>query len=153
MIIAGMETSKSRRATLRKLLSMGQASTQGELCRMLAERGHRTTQSTVSRDLKLIGAHRVLRDDGNFVYHLRSSAPGSFPVEMVVGVDQNEMLVVVRTRVGRAQAVGLEIDALHIPAVLGTIAGDDTVLVVPRSIAQTAELARRMRELCGLDAG
>ncbi|HET6586068.1 MAG TPA: hypothetical protein VFG69_21570 [Nannocystaceae bacterium] len=146
-----METSKSRRATLRKLLSMGQASTQGELCRMLAERGHRTTQSTVSRDLKLIGAHRILRDDGNFVYHLRSSAPGSFPTEMVVAVDHNEALVVLRTRVGRAQAVGLELDALHLPGVLGTIAGDDTVLVVPRSLTQTIELAKRLRELVGLD--
>jgi transcriptional regulator of arginine metabolism len=148
-----MESSKSRRATLRKLLSMGQASTQTELCRMLADRGHRTTQSTVSRDLKLIGAHRILRDDGNFVYHLRSSAPGSFPTEMVVGVDHNEALVVMRTRVGRAQAVGLELDGMHLPGVLGTIAGDDTVLVVPRSLTQTVELAKRLRELVGLDAG
>ena len=145
-----MESSKARRAALRKLLVMGQASTQGELCRMLAERGHRATQSTVSRDLKLLGAQRLQRDDGEQVYHLRSRAPGGFPAEMVLGVEANETMIVVRTRVGRAQAVGLELDAVGIAGILGTLAGDDTVLVIPRSVGATAELARQLRELAGL---
>jgi transcriptional regulator of arginine metabolism len=145
-----MESSKARRAALRKLLVMGQASTQGELCRMLAERGHRATQSTVSRDLKLLGAQRMTRDDGEQVYHLRSRTAAGFPAEMVTGVEHNEMLVVVRTRIGRAQAVGLELDAVGLPGVLGTLAGDDTVLVIPKSTSATVELARRLRELSGL---
>lgn len=145
-----MESSKSRRSALRKLLAMGEASTQTELCRMLAERGHRVTQSTVSRDLKLLGAHRIQRDDGELVYHLRGSTIGGFPAEMVVAVDHNEAMIVIRTRVGRAQAVGLELDALKWSSVLGTLAGDDTVLVIPKSLTQTLELARRLRELAGL---
>lgn len=145
-----MESSKARRAALRKLLVMGQASTQGELCRMLAERGHRATQSTVSRDLKLLGAQRMQRDDGEQVYHLRSRTSGGFPAEMVMAVDHNENMVVVRTRIGRAQAVGLELDAAGVAGVLGTLAGDDTVLVIPKSISGTAELARKLRELAGL---
>ncbi|MBC8067890.1 MAG: arginine repressor [Deltaproteobacteria bacterium] len=145
-----MESSKARRAALRKLLVMGQASTQVELCRMLDERGHRATQSTVSRDLKLLGAQRMQRDDGEQVYHLRSRAPGGFPAEMIVAVDANENMVVVRTRIGRAQAVGLEIDEARVPGILGTVAGDDTVLVIPKSVTGTAELARRLRELAAL---
>lgn len=148
-----MESSKSRRSALRKLLAMGQASTQDELCAMLAERGHRATQSTVSRDLKLLGAQRVQREGGEYVYHLRNTAPSGFPADMVVGVEHNEVAIVIRTRVGRAQAVGLELDALRVPGVLGTLAGDDTVLVIPRSVSQTAELARRLRELAGVGAG
>jgi transcriptional regulator of arginine metabolism len=69
---------------------------------------------------------------------------------MVVGIDHNEVAIVIRTRVGRAQAVGLELDALRVAGVLGTLAGDDTVVVIPKSIAQTVDLARRLRELVGL---
>jgi transcriptional regulator of arginine metabolism len=145
-----MEAAKARRAALRKLLAMGQASTQDELCRMLFERGHSATQSTVSRDLKLLGAQRVQREGGDYGYHLRTAAPSGFPADMVVGVEHNENAIVIRTRVGRAQAVGLELDAMRLGGVLGTIAGDDTVLVIPRSVTQTLELAKRLRELVGL---
>ncbi len=145
-----MESSKSRRSALRKLLAMGEASTQSELCRMLAERGHRATQSTVSRDLKLLGAQRIHRDDGELVYRLRGGTVAGFPGEMVTGVEHNEAMIVIRTRVGRAQAVGLELDALKWSSVLGTLAGDDTVLVIPKNTTQTVELARRLRELAGL---
>jgi transcriptional regulator of arginine metabolism len=68
---------------------------------------------------------------------------------MVLSVEHNEAMIVVKTRTGRAQAVGLDLDGLRLPQVLGTIAGDDTVIVVPRAIAHTAELARRLRELVG----
>lgn len=145
-----MESSKTRRAALRKLLAMGQASTQDELCRMLSERGHRATQSTVSRDLKLLGAQRIQREGGEYGYHLRTAAPSGFPAEMVVGIEHNETAIVIRTRVGRAQAVGLELDAMRVPGVLGTLAGDDTVLVIPRSVAHTVDLVTRLRELVGL---
>ncbi len=145
-----MSTAKQRRAALRKILQSGQASTQTELRDLLAQRELATTQSTVSRDLKLLGAQRRLREDGNFVYVLDGGGAGRFPSDMVLRVQHNEMQIVVRTRVGRAQAVGLELDALRHPDLLGTIAGDDTVLVIPSSIEKTADLARRIRELAGL---
>ncbi len=145
-----MESSKARRAALRKLLAMGQASTQDELCTLLVDRGHRATQSTVSRDLKLLGAQRVQREGGEYGYHLRAQVPSGFPVDMVVGLEHNETAIVIRTRVGRAQAVGLELDAMRVVGVLGTLAGDDTVLVIPRAVAQTMELAKRLREMIGL---
>src|SRR5688500_13419206 len=122
-----METSKARRAALRKLLVMGQASTQGELRRMLAGRGPRAPQSAVGRGPKPHGAQRMQRDDGEQVYNLRARTAGGFPAEMVRGVEHNEAVVVVRTRVGRAQAVGLELDAAGVTGILGTLAGDDTV--------------------------
>jgi transcriptional regulator of arginine metabolism len=146
-----MPTAKQRRSALRKLLSSGHRGTQEQLCADLAARGFATTQSTISRDLKLLGAQRIAAEDGTHVYGLRTSSPhGAFPADMVVGIEHNESMVVVRTRIGRAQAVGLDLDAMRHPGMLGTLAGDDTVLVIPKSITQTAELAQRLRELAGL---
>ena len=140
---------KARRAALRKLLSTGAATTQTELCEMLAQRGHRATQSTVSRDLKLLGAERRHTDDGTIVYRIPPRPRRGLSPDMVTGVEHNEIVVVVRTEIGRAQAVGLDLDALADPDILGTLAGDDTVLVIPRSITQSAALAGRLRRLIG----
>lgn len=145
-----MTETKERRKVLRQLLLAGSGgSTQAQLVGALADRGFATTQSTISRDLKLLGAERRVREDGNQVYRLEPG-PGVFPVGMVVAVEHNEVLVIVRTRVGRAPAVGLELDALGHPDVLGTIAGDDTVLVIPRSIKRVGELARALTALAEL---
>lgn len=142
-----MTETKDRRKILRQLLLAGSGgSTQAQLVGALAERGFATTQSTISRDLKLLGAERRIREDGNQVYRLEPG-PGVFPVGMVLAVEHNEVLVIVRTRVGRAPAVGLELDALGNTDILGTVAGDDTVLVIPRSIERVRELARTLAAL------
>jgi transcriptional regulator of arginine metabolism len=146
-----MTTAKTRRLVLRQLLLGGQTGTQQELCDHLADKGFAATQSTVSRDLKILGAQRVLREDGHFAYHLRGNGRGAFPADMILAIDHNETLVVVRTKIGRAQAVGLDLDDMKHGDILGTLAGDDTVLVVPRSVKDTAVLAQSLRELAGLD--
>ncbi len=145
-----MGSTQSRRAALRKLLLAAGSGSQAELRAALETRGFPSTQSTVSRDLKLLGAQRRLREDGSFVYEIPGQGRTRFPSEMVLRIDHNEGLVVVRTRIGRAPAVGIEIDAVHHPQVLGTIAGDDTVIVIPKTQRKTAELARRLHELCEL---
>ncbi len=145
-----MSAAKARRLALRQLLLGGQTGTQQELCEHLTGRGFDATQSTISRDLKLLGAQRLQRDDGEFAYHLRPASGQVFPADMLVDVEHNETMVVLRTKVGRAQAVGLDLDDLRHPDVLGTLAGDDTVLVIPRSVARTSALADDIRKLGGL---
>lgn len=140
-----------RRAALRELLASGRAATQDELCALLAERGYPATQSTVSRDLKRLGAQRSPGPEGTGVYQL--AATPRVQTGMVVAVEHNETMIVLRTEVGRAQAVGLDLDALDLPDVLGTLAGDDTVLVVPRSVSRTVELAQQLRMVVGLPEG
>lgn len=145
-----MSETRERRQVLRQLLLAGErGSSQTQLVEALAERGFATTQSTISRDLKLLGAERRVREDGTQIYRL-DPGPGVFPVGMVLAVEHNEVMLVVRTQIGRAPAVGLEIDALELDAVLGTIAGDDTVLVIPRSITQVEALAAKLTELAEL---
>ena len=67
---------------------------------------------------------------------------------MVTAVEHNEVMIVIRTLVGRAPVVGVELDALRHPDVLGTVAGDDTVLVVPASTKRMDALVNALRELC-----
>jgi transcriptional regulator of arginine metabolism len=145
-----MSSAKARRLALRQLLMAGQTGTQQELCEHLARKGYMATQSTVSRDLKLLGAERSLREDGEFAYHLQGAGGGAFAGEMILSVERNETTIVIRTKVGRAQAVGLDLDDMRHPEILGTLAGDDTVLVIPRSTRQTAALAKSLKELAGL---
>jgi transcriptional regulator of arginine metabolism len=146
-----MSETKQRRKLLRQLLLSGSGgSTQAQLATALAERGLQTTQSTISRDLKLLGAQRRTREDGSFVYRLESVGRTNFPAGMVLSVEHNESVIVVRTRVGRAPAVGIELDGLRHPEILGTIAGDDTVVVIPRSVARVGELASSLAELAEL---
>lgn len=142
-----MTSARARRAALHELLSGGKASTQTELCALLAARGHTATQSTVSRDLKRLGAQRTLGPDGEPVYRLGSRGASS---SMVVSLEHNECLIVLRTAAGRAQGVAIELDDLDHPEILGTLAGDDTVLVVPRRVAQIDALAKALREHLGV---
>jgi transcriptional regulator of arginine metabolism len=146
-----MTSAKQRRAVLQELLSGGKASTQAELCELLAARGHETTQSTISRDLKRLGAQRGMGPDGEPVYRLgAASEPRGLSRGMVVSIEHNECLVVLRTAAGRAQVVGIELDDLDHPEIIGTLAGDDTVLVVPRQVTRIKELVAALRELTGV---
>lgn len=146
-----MTSAKARRTVLQELLSGGKASTQAELCELLAARGHETTQSTISRDLKRLGAQRGMGPDGEPVYRLgAASGPRGLSPGMVVSIEHNECLIVLRTAVGRAQVVGIELDDLDRPEIIGTLAGDDTVLVVPRQVARIGELVATLRDLTGV---
>ena len=69
---------------------------------------------------------------------------------MVQEVVHNESMILMRTRIGRAQAVGFDLDAMRHPDILGTLAGDDTVLVIPRSVQRVGALAAILRELAGI---
>lgn len=142
-----MSQAKERRKTLRKLLLAGRGSSQAELCELLAARGIHTTQSTISRDLKLLGAQRRVREDGSFVYRIETDRRTEFPAHMVLAVEHNGVMIVLRTLVGRAPVVGVELDALRHPDIMGTLAGDDTVLVVPRDITRLEQLLAALREL------
>lgn len=134
------------------------------LLRALKRQGFEVTQATLSRDLRELKVLRVPSESG-FRYSEASdagaAAAGSEPgpaarlrvvaAEEVTGVEANEVGVVVRTLTGRAQGVAVYIDGLRHPHVLGTIAGDDTILVLPRTVKKTPRLASDLAELFGAD--
>lgn len=152
-------TAKARRQqAILELVRSRPVASQDELARALGDRGKGVAQSTLSRDLKELRIVRVPLGDGYRYLPAgeEPAAPASPPVlgevaaAEVVGVDGNEVAAIVRTQVGRAQGVAVYLDGLRLPEALATIAGDDTILVVPTSTRKTRALERRLRQLFGL---
>lgn len=128
--------STTRHRAIRRLLTTKRVSTQSELLGLLAEEGIVVTQATVSRDLKEIGAVRQRDRNGSLRYRIGGDAR-SDNGELARALDEYALritptggLVVVATLPGAAHVVGRAIDEATIDGIVGTVAGDDTVLVV-----------------------
>jgi len=137
---------------------------QGELVELLNERGVVATASTVSRDLTELEAVRVRHVDGSLVYAVPSEGADRTPRpadgglaaqqrlarlahELLVSADGSANLVVLRTPPGAAQFLASAVDHAGHPGILGTIAGDDTVLVIVRERAGGSAMASYFTEL------
>lgn len=146
-------TKAQRQHRIAQLLEREGVSSQGELVRLLAGQGVQATQVTVSRDLEEMGAVKVRRSGGVLVYALpEASSDRPAPElhlrrvlgEWVADVSSSGNLVVVRTPPGCAHVVGSALDRAALPEVLGTVAGDDTVLVIAAQGTKGAVLAGKL---------
>jgi transcriptional regulator of arginine metabolism len=146
---------------LKEILFEGSASTQDEIRDELERRKFSVTQSTVSRDLKRIGAIKTLDTEGRTVYRLGEdfmNAPVPTLVannmrELVTEVTSNGMIIVVHTSPGSASLVARHIDSSLSGEVLGTIAGEDTIFVAPTDIKRIlVTLAAIQRTLLGTNS-
>lgn len=117
---------------------------QEELLQALKERGHEVTQATLSRDLKQMQIAKVATSEGIYMYVLPEVAalahdkvlPHVVLPKMsggIVNIECSNVLVVVRTRPGFASSFAYDLDMCHPDAIMGTVAGDDTILVIPRA--------------------
>jgi len=157
-------TKSSRHQLIVDLLTGQEVRSQPELLDLLAGQGMRVTQATLSRDLVELDAVRVRSSSGALVYAVpaeggdrRPAAPGETAAsgqrlgrllaELLVSVDASANLVVLRTPPGAAQFLASALDKVEYPEVLGTIAGDDTVLLIGRDPAGGDALARRLLAL------
>lgn len=157
-----MKVSKHQRQhRITKLLDMQVVSNQGQLVELLAAEGIEATQATVSRDLIDLGVVKVRLPGGESTYALpelpaQQIAPQDHlrrvMGEWVVEVSASQNLVVLRTPPGSAHVVGSALDRSGLPGVLGTVAGDDTLLVVADESLGGDEMARTLAEYAGLDA-
>jgi transcriptional regulator of arginine metabolism len=125
-----------RLEALRKLLSQGLLSTQEELREKLRTMRFDVTQSTVSRDLRRVGAIKAIDPEGRTVYKLPELvdapvAPAASLRELVLDISSNGTLIVIRTTPGSASLVARRLDQARPQGILGTIAGDDTIFVAP----------------------
>jgi transcriptional regulator of arginine metabolism len=138
---------------LHQLLSGGVTGNQKQLVTALADIGVSTTQSSVSRALKKINAVKSTDELGNTIYKLPVTArghqepprPSDFFESLVHGIDHNEQLIVVHTKPGTAMTVAKFIDDRQLDLVMGTVAGDDTIMIVPKDTTFTALLADRVK--------
>jgi transcriptional regulator of arginine metabolism len=120
---------------IRRILTGGAVSSQSELVEVLGREGFEVTQATVSRDLKELGAVKVRSTRGGLTYALRSGSGEDAGLGRILAEFGNEILpsgnlVVIKTPPGAAQVVAGALDRSALEGVLGTVAGDDTVLVV-----------------------
>jgi|TARA_B100001105_G_scaffold52528_2_gene39753 transcriptional regulator of arginine metabolism len=152
-------TNKSQRQHLiERLLADRSVGDHGELVELLALEGVEASQASVSRDLDELGAVK-LRAGGRTVYAIPEIATQrSIPLETlrrvcgdwVVGAEHSENLVVLTTPPGSAHVVASAIDRSDSSDVIGTVAGDDTILVVAARHTSGEAVAKRFRELAGL---
>ena len=140
---------------IRRLIVERAVESQDQLVRLLARKGHRVTQATVSRDLAAVGVAKEATPGGGERYTLTDAGGAATPNgrlrhmlrEFVVEIGHSRNMVVLKTPPGSAQAVASTLDRESPPAVLGTVAGDDTILVVTRTDNGGAALARRLEAL------
>ncbi len=154
-------TKHQRQHRVAQLLEQGPVASQAQLVELLAAQGIEATQTTVSRDLDELGAVKVRLPGGDTAYALpelpvQQIAPSDHLRrvlgEWVVELASSENLVVLRTPPGCAHVVGSALDRSGLPDVIGTVAGDDTVIVVVAEGRSGRALADRLASLPGLAA-
>src|SRR5919199_274099 len=135
-----MANKRERQLTIRELIDSRPVESQEELRRLLRQRGWDVTQSTLSRDLREMRVARIPTPEGGVRYAVTDTAGGDgrAPLETLLpqlftDIDGVGELIVLHTVTGGAQPIGVALDAEEWPEVLGTVAGDDTVLIICRS--------------------
>ncbi|HEY7288875.1 MAG TPA: hypothetical protein VH583_03485 [Vicinamibacterales bacterium] len=142
-----------RQATLLELIDREPLHTQEALRRRLHQRGFDATQATISRDIKDLG---LVKRSGDGAYQ-RPGVEATNPQTAIAAleratseflrrVERVQQLVVIRTGVGQAQPLALALDRAQLPETVGTIAGDDTILVVARGARGAAALVKRLKD-------
>lgn len=145
-----MSSVTARRAKAISLIKAGLIHSQSDLVKHLKKAGFPVTQATASRDLEEIGAVRGRNSAGDSVYRISDTDDESIsrtmpvPSDLMISVESSGNLAVVRTPPGGAQLLASSLDHSGISEIIGTIAGDDTVLVVSRKATGGAQLAREL---------
>ena len=142
-----------RHAKILEIISEYPVETQDEIIIRLREAGYKATQATISRDIKDLRLVKTLGSDGKYRYtpaqnrnaDLRSSFAQLFS-NSVTTVDSAQNLVVIKTLSGMANAVCAAMDSTENAAIIGTIAGDDTIFVACRTTENAAELAENLKQ-------
>ena len=127
---------------------------QEQLRQRLASRGFDVTQATLSRDIKELGLLKRSSDGAYQPSGVDTAAPASALgtlartlAEYLLNVEAVQQLVVVKTGAGQAQILALAIDRARLPEIAGTLAGDDTILIIARDPKTAQGVARQLRDL------
>lgn len=152
-----MKNKNNRHQVIREIILSGRISSQEQLLEVLRLRGYTLTQATLSRDLKLMQVAKVAAGSDGYVYRL----PGSVSVDSFSGnpdritflsdgfrgIQFSGNLAVVRTLPGYASSIAAVIDNARAWEILGTIAGDDTILIIMKEGISRIELADTLKRI------
>lgn len=140
----------ARRAKAIALIQAGKVHSQSDLVTQLKNSGYTVTQATASRDLEEIGAVRARNKDGETTYQIRESSEDAIvrstplPAKLILSVDHSANLAVIHTPPGAAQFLASSLDHAGLTGVIGTIAGDDTIILVSKKATGGALLAKEL---------
>ena len=142
-----------RQAKIIEIISNTNVETQEQLLKALEEAGFTSTQATISRDIKELRIVKELTSLGTYRYSVsEKDAPPALKDrlntifrECVTSIDYAENIIVIHTLAGMANAAGAALDAMKINVVLGTLAGDDTVMIVMRDANSAAAFSGEIK--------
>jgi transcriptional regulator of arginine metabolism len=147
---ANSQNVSARRAKAISLIQAGLIHSQTDLVAQLKKSGFRVTQTTASRDLEEIGAVRGRDIQGESIYQISGTSDDALsrvnpvPSKLILSVDHSANLAVVHTPPGAAQFVASSLDHANLTGVIGTLAGDDTIILVSKKSAGGAQLAKEL---------
>lgn len=144
----------SRQDVILELVEKYEIETQDDLITKLRESGFDVTQATVSRDIRELKLTKVLTGHGGYRYVLppKDSGLGGSKLnrallESIVLLDIAMNIVVIKTHPGLAQAVAAGIDSLHMPEIIGSVAGDDTLINIARDPESAEVVCEKLKNL------
>lgn len=135
-----MKSKTQRLLAIRRLIEKEAVASQDELLSMLKEEGFEVTQATLSRDLKFLEAGKIPDKVRGYIYVLprgkqqnkQTAMMGNFPLNGFISIEFARDLAVIKTHPGYAQSISSAIDEMDAYEIMATIAGDDTILLIPR---------------------
>ena len=143
-----------RQNAILDIIETEEIETQEGLASALRDRGFQVTQATVSRDIKDLRLLKVLAENGHYKYATADQAETRLSEryirvlsEAVLSVATSGNLIVVKTLSGSANVAAEALDSLHWPEVLGTLAGDNTILLIADRAEDVGMISDRIREL------
>ena len=150
-----LDETRTRRALIVELVRTRHIATQSDLRDLLRARGHDVTQATLSRDLAKLQARRVSLPSGGTAYEIDGFAARTggersqlaAMAALVLGIREGAAIVVIHTRPGAAQAVAALLDQARLDSIIGSIAGDDTIFLVPERRVTASALAKTLRRM------
>lgn len=144
---------QKRQSQILKIISNHDIKTQEQMTEELKKLGFDTTQATVSRDIKELGLIKISSADGGYKYAPKQPGGNVEPKHIdifsgaVISVTYALHTIVIRTYPGMAQAVCASCDALFGNKMLGSIAGDDTILIITQSEASAEEMCEELKKI------
>ena len=144
----------ARHEKIKELIQQYDIDTQEELASRLNEAGFKVTQATVSRDIRALKMMKVTGKDGKSRYVILQELPTELGEkytrvlhDALLTIDQGQTILVIRTVPGMAMGVAAALDALNWEEILGSIAGDDTVMCVARTLEEASSVAERLKSI------
>lgn len=142
---------KGRQAEIIKIIERQNVETQQELAQLLIDAGFDVTQATVSRDIKALKLSKVPAGNGHQKYVLLRNDEKHLSAKYVnvlkegfVSMDMAQNILVIKTVSGMAMAVAAAVDNLKYPEIVGSIAGDDTIMVAIRTVEDTKSIMKQI---------